>query len=138
MQFLRCNKSYVYEEQFLIINEMDRLLWIIHTTKRFFITVFLWVFAYGLQSMVIKSQLLLYCALCPAPHSQSEYKVAKCLCAHIPGPPTVWDTTGSPSVQTPALWGFWKITITLATQVHKQGCYVILYKEQHEGILSGN
>lgn len=55
MQLHQCKESHVYEEQFLIINDMDQLLCIIHTIKRFFIIAFLWVFAYGLQSLATKS-----------------------------------------------------------------------------------
>lgn len=62
---------------------MDPLFWIIYTIKRFFIVAFLWVLAHGLQSMVTKIQLLLYNALCPALLSQSDYKVAEYVYAHV-------------------------------------------------------
>lgn len=97
MRLPQCRKSHVCEEQFLVIIEMARLLWIIHTVVSFFILAFLWVFAYGLQSPSL--QLLLYSALCPAPLSQSDYKVIKYLCVHVPDLPTVGDTIGSPGVQ---------------------------------------
>lgn len=72
---------------------MNRLLWTIHTLKRFFI-IPLGV-CNGLQSMVTKSPAVLYSALYPSTFCQSDYKVDKKLYAHIPDLPTAWDTVGS-------------------------------------------